>query len=165
MRLMVPEEVWLFAKGPSFHFTIWPKVGTFRASINDAAYYVHDLTMMFANDVSMQDDLFKSSKEKTNKLRQPIMVTRNKWLRFPLHLQHDANGHGTAGYALNVLSDLGARKFHMIGFDAYHGDYSYSKLFDSKPQEPRIYDGIIKYLVRIAEEKKLNLIFYGKDGK
>ena len=164
MKLKIPEEVWLFAKGPSYDSTPY-RVG-FRVTINDMAFHVPYISMMFANDVVMQDRLrteFPVTSMDVN-TAWPLMVTRNNRLRFPFHLQHEANGHGTAGYALNVLSDLGARKFHMIGFDAYHGDYSYSKLFDSKPQEPRIYDGIIKYLVRIAEEKKLELIFYGKDG-
>lgn len=161
MKLTVPEEVWLFAKGPSFDAVKWHEIGAFRVSINDVAFHVGSVRMMFANDTAMQDKILKTF---AGSRFCPMMVTRNNRLRFPFHLQHDATGHGTAGCAVNVLSDLGARKFHMIGFDSYYGDYSYSKLFDSKPQEPRIYGGIISYIERLAKERKLELIFYGKEG-
>ncbi len=161
MTLRVPEEVWVFGKGPSYDHVIWSEVGPFRVTINDMLFLIPNASMAFANDTNMQDRIFEQI---NNFLTPPLMISRNNRLRFPFHLQHDATGHGTAGYAVNVLSDLGARKFHMIGFDAYHGDYSYSKLFDSKPQESRIYDGIIKYIKRIVEERKLEMIFYGKGG-
>ena len=172
MTLKVPEEVWVFGRGPSFddvnrdtgEFAVTWYTGEFLVTINDMAFYVSNASMMFANDVVMQDRLFNTVRL-TGRVRldsHPIMVTRNNRLRFPFHLQHEAGGHGTAGYAVNVLSDLGARKFHMIGFDSYYGDYSYSKLFESKPQEPRIYDGILNYIKRIADEKKLEMKFYKK---
>jgi len=165
MTLKVPEEVWLFGKGPSYDAVDFWSLGSFRVAINDMAFHVPAINMIFANDTNMQDRLLKEFQPLKYITVNPIIVTRNNRLRFPFHLQHEANGHGTAGYAVNVLSDLGARKFHMIGFDSYYGDHSYSKIFKGKPQEGRIYDGIIKYLKRIAEEKKLDLIFYGKDDK
>ena len=156
MKLTVPEEVWVFAKGPSFDYVDWDKVGKFRATINDMAFIIDPISMMFANDTAMQDILLVRTSG-------PLMVTRNNRLRFPYHLQHDAEGHGTAGYAINVLSDLGARKFHMIGFDSFHGNYSYSKLFKDDPQIARVSDGMMEYILRVRDERKLDLIFYGGD--
>ncbi len=160
MKLHLPKEVWLFGKGPGLDSVRWSGVGDFRVGINHAAYRVPNLDMVFANDTPMQDELFDAMRAGYWNPFNIVFVSRARRVDFPYHLVHTAEGRGTAGYAVNVLIDLGVKTIHFVGFDAYFNDFRYARSMPGDPVKPEIYTGIIQYIIRQCHDADVMDCFY-----
>ena len=114
----VPNEIWMFGKGPSLDFFDWSKAGSCRIGLNETAFVVPNCWGAFATDYPVLDKYEESLSSKILVFRKSVhtqyqfdkmVIYPSKWIK---------NWQGIGNIATQVLHKLGARIFHYIGFDS-----------------------------------------------
>lgn len=114
----VPNEVWMFGKGPSLDYVDWSKIGPCRIGLNEVAFVVPDCWGAFATDYPVLDKFKESLSHDVCVFRKN---THNQYI-FPKMFTYSCiwvkSWQGIGNIATQVLHALGARTFHYIGFDS-----------------------------------------------
>lgn len=163
MDLRLPEKVWIAGKGPSLDLFDWSKSDWCRIGINEAAFIIPNCWAGFAKDFQIVEKYLQypidpnilvfvkdTWPQKYTKFKKKFIWNRPK---------HADILFGTSTTCLQVLYNLGAREFHLIGFDSIDKKEStYSKQISKIGGAGQNQDGYEQINQRLFEViKKLNL--------
>lgn len=153
----IDSEVWLAGKGPSFDKYNWGKANKYRVGINHAAFEIPKCWAAIAYDYCIQREYIKRLnpkilvfKKSTHKLFQ--YANEYQWEKG----REATNLCATATVALQLLTYLGAKKIHCIGFDSIDGDYSYARSFGDSDFD---YSDINREVLKVVSEIPAEVIW------
>lgn len=156
MDLRLPEEIWLAGKGPSFDFYDWSASGEIRIGLNETAFLIPDCWGAFAKDFPIVERYISEPLNPSVTVfikdtwpeKYHIFQRMFLWNR-PIH----ANIlFGTAVTSLQIFHTLGARTFHMVGFDSIDAKAStYAQKIKAIDGEGKNQDGYEQINIRMKQ--------------